>query len=629
MSLAALQRLDFIVGLIDQVSGPAGKMMKTMDTVTTNVQTGFNKIGYGAAGLVGVGFAIDRLTSKAIGFESTMADVNKVVGFERPEDLAAFGQDILEMTKTLPLTANGLGEIAAAGGRLGLEEKVLPEFVNLSAKMATAFDIQTDMAGDYAATLSNIYGIPVNALGELGDVVNHLTDNTAAEAAPLFDFLKRTGGVAQQFGFTENAVSALGAQMLSLGVPAEQASTSMNAMMIKLNNLQIAGPKVQGALSSMGLDVKSFANELANDPQNALNDFLYKINQMDGADASMTLSTIFGLDHAPKIAMLAKSYDKYQDTLGLVANKHEYLGSMEREFQVRSGTTANKLVLLGNSWDRLMIGFGSIVLPAVINGISILTSVLDPVSAKMAKWSQMFPNLARWVGNLAGLVVGVIAAISALSIVVGLKIILMSGWALGAAGVSASYGFLKKSILTTIPAIFKFTAALLANPITWVVVGIVALIAAVAAAVVYWDVWTGKLVEWTSKWWEFIGLFSLVDGVLAAWDKLPEWWSGFKNWLGTLDPFSFVGDSLDWIISKVNLIPGISLGNVPGAPKPVSGPASLQSDSGRSPAGGGLVQQISNANANNSRSIGDINVYNSGNAMDGQTFMNELAFAAG
>ena len=308
MSAAALQKLDFIVSLIDKVSGPAGKMMKTMDSVTTSVQSGFTKIGFGAAGLVGVGYAVDRLISKAVQFESVMADVNKTVDFATPDGLTKFGNDLLEMTKTLPLTAEGLGQIAAAGGRLGLKAIELPDFVNVTAKMATAFDMQAEMAGDYAANLSNIYHIPIDQMSLLGDAVNHLSDNTAAKAGDIIDVLQRVGGTGQQFGLAITQIAAMSAQMLALGIPAEQSATSMNAMFIKLQNLEMAGPKVQSALASMGLSAKSFADDMVKDPQAAINGFLTKINGLDSRNASMALSTIFGLEHAPKISLLCWQY---------------------------------------------------------------------------------------------------------------------------------------------------------------------------------------------------------------------------------------------------------------------------------------------------------------------------------
>jgi hypothetical protein len=151
----------------------------------------------------------------------------------------------------------------------------------------------------------------------------------------------------------------------------------------------------------------------------------------------------------------------------------------------------------------------------------------------------------------------------------------------------------------------------------------------VIAAIVYWDQWTGAVVNFASGFLEMIGAFSLVDSVLATWEKLPQWWANFKNWLGTLDPFSFVGDSLDWLIGKINLIPGIDIGSVPDAPKPISAPASLQSNQSGNLAGGGVINRINNASANNSRSVGDVHVNNYGQPMNGQTLADEMEWAAG
>lgn len=630
----ALQRLDFMVSLIDKVSGPAGKMMKNMDTVTTNVQSGFNKIGYGAAGLVGVGFAFNRLISKAVEFESVMADVNKTVNFATPDGLTNLSNDILEMTKTLPLTAQGLGEIAAAGGRLGLGEYQLPDFIDVTAKMATAFDLQTDSAGDYAANLSNIYKIPVDKLSVLGDVINHLSDNTASKAGDIINVLSRVGGTSEQIGLATNEVAAMSAQMLSLGIPAEQSATSMNAMFMRMNLLGEAGPKVQAVLSGMGLSAKSFANELKSDPQAAINGFLAKINLLDKQKQSIALSTIFGLEHAPKIALLAGSTEAYAKTLGLVADQQQYLGSMQKEFEVRSKTTKNQLVLLGNGWDRLMIGFGSLLLPTVINMIGKMNEVMNPISTTMARWGKLFPNLASGFGTIVASIFGLIATISVLSIIVGFSKFTIAGWKLAWMALKLVFIATKFSLMTMIHAVWAFTSALLANPITWIVLGITALIAVVIAAIVYWDQWTGSVINFASGFLEMLGVFGFVDSLLAAWEKLPEWWAGFKNWLGSLDVFAILGGGIDWIKNQLtDLLPDWAVSLLPSsasAPKPIAAPASMQpNNQRRGGPNGGVLNQISNASANNSRQFGDIIIQNQGQAMNGQSFMDELAFSAG
>lgn len=81
-------------------------------------------------------------------------------------------------------------------------------------------------------------------------------------------------------------------------------------------------------------------------------------------------------------------------------------------------------------------------------------------------------------------------------------------------------------------------------------------------------------------------------------------------------------------MDKISLIPGINISSVPDAPKPIAAPASMQSQRG-GVRGPGLVNQISNASSNNSRSIGAVNINNYGQPMNGQTLADELAFAGG
>ena len=56
----------------------------------------------------------------AIDFESAMADVKKVVDFDTPQQFKAMGQDVLALSKRLPMAAKDIVAIVAAGGQAGL-----------------------------------------------------------------------------------------------------------------------------------------------------------------------------------------------------------------------------------------------------------------------------------------------------------------------------------------------------------------------------------------------------------------------------------------------------------------------------------------------------------------------------
>lgn len=104
---------------------------------------------------------------------------------------------------------------------------------------------------------------------------------------------------------------------------------------------------------------------------------------------------------------------------------------------------------------------------------------------------------------------------------------------------------------TVIPAVWSFTAALLANPITWVVLGIAALIGILYLLGVRWDDIkniVGNVVGW------------IVD----RWNGLMSWFAGVPGWFGRI--FSGIGDAIagafksaiNWVIDRLNWLIGVA-----------------------------------------------------------------------
>lgn len=131
---------------------------------------------------------------------------------------------------------------------------------------------------------------------------------------------------------------------------------------------------------------------------------------------------------------------------------------------------------------------------------------------------------------------------------------------------------------TVIPAIWSFTAALLANPITWIIIGIAALIAIIILLVKNWD--TVKQVVGTVVGW-----------IRDRWNDLMGWFSGIPAWFGKI--FSGIGDiigsafksalnfviglvnwgidRINWLLDRVNDVTGIvgipSIPHIPHIPR--------------------------------------------------------------
>jgi hypothetical protein len=127
---------------------------------------------------------------------------------------------------------------------------------------------------------------------------------------------------------------------------------------------------------------------------------------------------------------------------------------------------------------------------------------------------------------------------------------------------------------------WAFAAALLANPITWIVIGVVALIAGLVLLVKNWDavkVAAVGAMNWMfEKWQAFRAIIEdnpvlkfifqplllaadFVGFLIKNLDKIPEWFSSFKNWLSDLNVFDVLMAPAKLILDTLNLLPGVNI----------------------------------------------------------------------
>ena len=343
----------------------------------------------------------------AMDFESSMAEVRKVVDFDTPQQFKQMGDDLLQMTHRIPMTGRELAQIAASGGRLGIARKDIANFTETVSKMSVAFDMAADQAGDSMAKLANVYKIPIAQIGRLGDAINHLSNSSPAKASDLVNTLGRVGGVAKQFGLTELQTASLANAFISLGKTPEIAGTAINGMLTKLSTADRQGSKFQRTLKNMGISAQELKANIAKNGEQALVDFLKQLNKLPKADQMGALVDLFGLEYADDVAVLAGNIEAYEKSIRALKEtgsdgKPLFAGSMDKEFAARSATTANNVQLLKNQLMHLAISIGSVMLPAVNS----LVAGLKPWVDYFIRLSEAHPELVQNVYKLIAALVG-------------------------------------------------------------------------------------------------------------------------------------------------------------------------------------------------------------------------------
>lgn len=341
------------------------------------------------AGLVAAGAGLAVMTGEAIEFESAMADVKKVVGGTEGQ-MESLGTQIKQLSTELPISADGLAQIAAAGGQLGVPIEKLGEFIDLSAKMSVAFDISAEQAGQAVAKLSNIFNIPIDNIESLGDAINVLGNTTAAKEADIVNVLTRIGGSASQFKLTAEQSAALAATFISMGATSEVAGTGINALLSKLQTANVQGPQFQQALAEMGLSANQLGEDIRANPQEALNSFLRTLSELDDQSRAETLTRLFGQEYQDDIARLLNGLDKYDESLARITDTGTTAGAMQDEFSARIETTEAQIQLLKNGLEVVAINLGSIFLPAVRE----MAEGLGDATAAVAEFIEAYPSIA-------------------------------------------------------------------------------------------------------------------------------------------------------------------------------------------------------------------------------------------
>ena len=354
---------------------------------------------FGAAGAVaGVAFPVKL----AVEFESAMADVKKVVDFDTPKQFKEMEQDILRLTRTIPMAGTELAKITASGGQLGVARKDLPKFTETIAKMSVAFDMAADQAGDSMAKLANVYQIPIDQIGKLGDAVNHLSNSSPAKAGDIINTLGRVGGVAKQFGLTEIQTTSLSNAFISLGKTPEIAGTAINGMLTKLMTADKQGAKFQQALKNMGMESKDLKKAIKENGEQALMDFLKQVGKLPKENQMGALVDLFGLEYADDVAVLVSGLETYKKSIDELKKtskdgKPAFIGSMDKEFAARSATTANNWQIFKNSLTEIGITAGSVLLPA----LNQLMTTIRPIINSFADWASKNPEVVSALVHLA------------------------------------------------------------------------------------------------------------------------------------------------------------------------------------------------------------------------------------
>ncbi len=353
--------------------------------------------------------ALGAPINAAVKFESAMADIAKVSGFD-DKGLDIYGKRLRKLAVTeIPLAVNDLAALSAAAAQAGVPDADLFDFTRLTAKAAVAWEMSGAEAGEALAKIRTALGLTNDQTSAYADAVNYVSDSTAASSRDLIDFTKRVASQGEFFGFAKEQTLAFGAAMISAGAESEVAATSFRNMGRALARGASATKAQRGAWKRLGMDAVKVAKAMQKDAVGTTVKVIEKLGQLPEHMQASVMSDLFG-DEARALAPLLNNTELLRKALALTADEQKYLNSVGREFEKRAATSEYKLQRFKSQLADIGLTVGASLLPA----LNKLLVPMGEMALKLSDWAEAHPELIRNIIAATAAVVGFRAAVVSL-----------------------------------------------------------------------------------------------------------------------------------------------------------------------------------------------------------------------
>ena len=550
--MAWMEKLMMQVALVDQVTKPLAGINAQMDKVSKAGRQGWSNMAMGATTVAGGVMAIQGALGPAIEMDRALAEVASLD--VQKDVLGALGREALKLSVQY---GNSATEIVRSSYDIqsaiaGLEGNELPAFTRASTTLAKATKADTATITNYMGTMYGIFEQQAKQMGKANWV-----EDVAGKTALAVQLFKTTGqGMADAFG-------AIGANATAAGVSMDEQFAVLGQLQATMSGGE-AGTKFKSFLAGVGGAQKALGMQFTDSAGNMLPvlTILDKLKMRYGETMSVAegdeLKKAFGSDEAVAMIKLLMTNTKGLATnINALANTH---GMGKAEQMAASMTDQWERVTQG--WFAIRAAAFGVVLPAINAVVGLFADGANDV----LRWTHLFPNLTKVISYAMLTIVGLSMVTGAWMLVAGLAKLATLGMGIAWTIIMAPLNLLKAGLVAFRAILLAVNIAMYANPIGLIIAGIVLLIGAVAAVIYYWD----DLKKTFSDW----GVFQLL------------------------------GKSIDWLIDKLNMIPGVNIEagampdlNLPN-PENINAPLARYRQGGQSSIpSGGLGQQLIQANA--------------------------------
>lgn len=562
--MESIFKLGILLKITDMVSGPVTAIGRTIDTLEAKVkklQPVFDKFrdygaliaGAGVAGALGLGIAVTQfanLEESQLGLRTLLMDSTGQVGAE----YGKLNKLAEELGSSLPGSTKDMIEMFTALREQGVQTNViLGGMGEAAAKFAVLMKIPFAQAATHVAKFSEALGIADKDAVPFMDILQRLKGAAGVNVTDLAESLKYSGASlkalrVQGLAAGQDVSAAIG-MMATSSIEGSQAGTNFAMALTRMAEIssRLDSGKIKKLVGPI-LDAKGIKLNFFDDSGNFtgirnMMAEMEKLRAINPQEQLLVLSKLFGQEASRPLSVFINQgvagFDamtmKMKNQADMQTKINEIMSGTKMQWETLTGTVSNVVAHIGAVISK-------------VAGLSGIMKTVNDLAGKLDSWILANPKTAGIIAGLAVALTVTALAVGGLLLTIGLGGTVILKMTMGFGLLMQGLVLVKAALLGLIPAVWSFTTALLANPLTWIVVAIVAVVAALA--------WLYTKFEAVRTVIEFINFFiGFLIGNLMKLATINGWLNMFESGRSIIS--TLVSGITSMAMAPVNAVKGI------------------------------------------------------------------------
>lgn len=479
VSAAQYEHIAFLQGKINALTQRRSDILDAQakkENAGNKFSAATGNLAKGAAVVAAGAAPLAAMIGTAATFEQAMSKVKAITNSSN-EDMARLNETAQQLGASTQFSATQAAEAMSYLGMAGWKTDQIiagmPGMLDLAAAsgsdLATVADIVSD---DLTA-----FGMSADQAGHMADVMAAASTNANTNVEMMGMTFKYAGAVAGALGYSLEDVSIATGLMANAGIKADQAGTSLRAIMTRL----IDPPKdAATALDTLGISAIN-ADGSVKPFRQTIMELREKFKGLSQSEKAQMASSIAGTEAMSGFLAVVNASDSDFDTLANAIDNAD--GASKQMANTMNDNAKGGAIQLQSAIEGVSIAIGSIFLPTLAR----IAGVMAQTVGSVANWAKEHQELVGIIITTTAAIAGLIMAVLAINVAAAGILYLKNSFLLYKMVASDAHILMRLWAGATkmaAAAQMALNAVMSANPIILI---IMAILAAVAAFVYFYN----------------------------------------------------------------------------------------------------------------------------------------------